>query len=206
MHMARALRIDEAGMTYHVWANGVNSLPIFREAEDKDVAVRLLQDEVENSEWCCLEYVVMTTHYHVLPRLRKPTLSSGFQRLNLRYAQYFNKKHRKRGHVFDGRFESRIVGTTFDRLEVARYVALNPVRANMCDLPEQYPWLGYGATIGLYTADRVVDVVEALEPFGGSHRAYKKYVEASDLRIRWGLAGARPQARPPAARTRAAAG
>jgi REP-associated tyrosine transposase len=210
VHMARALRIDEAGLTYHVWANGVNSLPVFKDADDKNVAVRLLQDEVENSEWCCLEYVVMTTHYHVLLRLRKPTLSSGFQRFNVRYAQYYNKKYRRRGHVFDGRFESRIADTLFARLELARYVARNPVVARMCDLPEQYPWSGYGATIGLYRADPIVDVVAALEPFGGSRRAYRRYMETSELRVRWGLAGARPQERPEGSptptRSRAAAG
>ena len=191
--MPRALRIDEPGLTFHVWANGVRGLPLFRDVEDRDVAMQLLREEVELSEWTCLEYVLMTTHFHVLLRLRKATLSSGFHRFNTRYAQYLNKKLRSRGHVFDGRFESKLVEGRFALLETGRYIARNPVRANICEVPEQYPWCGYGATIGLFPRDDVVDVRAALAPLGGSQRAYRTYVEESDRRVRWGQAWARPR-------------
>jgi putative transposase len=191
--MARALRIDETGLTFHVWANGVRGLPLFRDVEDRDFMLQLLGDEVEVSAWTCLEYAVMTTHFHVLLRLRKPTLSSGFHRLNTRYAQYLNKKLRARGHVFDGRFQSKLVDGRFALLETARYIARNPVRANICEVPEQYPWCGYGATMGLYPRDGIVDVRIALAPFGGSQRAYRTYVEEPERRVRWGLAWARPR-------------
>lgn len=191
--MARALRIDEAGLTFHVWANGVRGLPLFRDVEDRDFALQLLREEVEVSSWTCLEYVVMTTHFHALLRLQKSTLSSGFHRLNTRYAQYLNKKLRSRGHVFDGRFESKLVEGRYAQLETARYIARNPVRANICGAPEQYPWCGYGATIGLFARDRIVDVRAALAPLGGSQRAYRAYVEEPDARVRWGHAWARPR-------------
>lgn len=207
--MARALRIDAAGVTYHVWANGVNSLPVFREHEDRDYAVQLLREEVEVSEWTILEFVVMTTHYHVLVRLEKPTLSSGFKRFMVRYAQYFNKKYNRRGHVFDARFQSKIAEGRFAQLETARYIARNPVKANICDLPEQYPWCGYGGAIGLYPDNEVVDVRALLALFG-SRAAYRKYVEEPDERVRWGQARARPRVTAKASATtrgsRAAAG
>jgi REP-associated tyrosine transposase len=190
--MPRALRIDEPGLTFHVWANGVRGLPLFRDVEDREVALQLLREEVEVSEWTCLEYVLMTTHFHVLVRLRKATLSSGFHRLNTRYAQYLNKKLRTRGHVFDGRFESKLVEGRFALLETGRYIARNPVRANICEAPERFPWCGYGATIGLFPSDDIVDARAALASFGGSKRAYRTYVEESDARVRWGLAWARP--------------
>lgn len=201
--MARALRIDEAGLTFHVWANGVNSLAVFRDHDDRDFAVRLLRDEVAISEWTCLEYVVMTTHYHVLLRLRKATLSSGFKRFNVRYAQYFNRKYARRGHVFDARFQSKLVDDRFGQLELARYLARNPVKAKICERPEDYQWSGYGATVGLFADDGIVDPGAALAPLRGSRSAYRRYVEEPDARKRW-TALFRRATTP--TRTRAAAG
>ncbi len=177
--MARKLRIDEPRLSYHVWINGVAGMAIFRDADDKDVLVMLLRDEVANSRWCCLEYVVMSTHYHVFLRLRKPTLSTGFQRLNVRYARYYNAKYGKRGHVFASRFHSRIAESTFAQLETMRYVALNPVKANLCRAPDEYPWSGYGSTIGKHVDDKIVDVRAIIALFG-SRAAYRKYVEEPD--------------------------
>jgi REP element-mobilizing transposase RayT len=190
--MARKLRIDEPGLSYHVWINGVASLSIFRDADDKNFMLELLRDEVEVSRWRCLEYAVMSTHYHVFLQLRKPTLSSGFQRLNVRYARYFNEKYGKRGHVFDARFHSKIAESRFGQLETVRYVALNPVKANICTMAQDYPWTGYGGTIGRYRDDGIVDVRAVIALFG-SRAAYRKYVEEPDERVRWGQARARPR-------------
>jgi putative transposase len=208
--MARAYRIDEPGLTFHVWANGVNSLAVFPDADDRDVAVQLLREEVEVSGWICLEYVVMTTHYHVLVRLRKPTLSSGFKRFNVRYAQYFNKKYARRGHVFDARFQSKIAASKFSQLETARYLARNPVKAGICAHPEEYQWSGYGAAIGRFRDNGIVDVRALLAMLDGTRRAYRRYVEELDERRRWGQTGARPREHERAGakrtKTRAAAG
>jgi hypothetical protein len=199
--MARAHRIDEAGLTYHVWANGVAGLPIFRDAYDRDAGKELLRDEAENSDWSILEFSFMSTHYHIVVFLRKATLSSGFKRFNVRYAQYFNRKYRKRGHVFDARFQSKIVEGRFGQCEVMRYVAKNASDARICDRPEQYQWSGYGATIGLFEPDGIVDIDGVLERFG-SREAYRRYVEEPDSRVRWGLVGARPREDAPNPRPR----
>lgn len=137
------------------------------------------------SKWICLGYVFMSTHYHLLLRLSESTLSSGFQRLNLRYARYVNRRHKLRGHVFDGPFEYKIVEGRFNELEVSRYVCLNPVRANMCSAPEDYPWSSFGSLVGCYSPDGIVDPQAALAPLGGSPAAYRRYVEEGDLRARW---------------------
>jgi len=190
--MPRQLRIEIPDLAYHVWANGVAGLSLFRSPQDKDVVLRFLQEEVAISGWTCFEYVLMTTHYHLVLKLTKPTLSSGFQRLHTRYAQYYNKRNGRRGHVFDGRFHAKIIESPADQLEVARYVALNPTRAQMCRLPEHYPWSAYGSLIGLYPPDPIVDVNAALAPVGGSRAAYRKFVEELDPRVRRGQTRARP--------------
>ena len=155
------------------------------------MALRLLREEVRLSDWTCLAYVVMSTHYHLLLRLKKATLSSGFMRLNLRYARYYNQRYELRGHVFDRRFQTRVVEGPADELETARYIALNPTRANMCRLPEDYAWSSYGATIGMYPSDQIIDTAAALRPIGGSRSAYRRYVEELDPRLRRGQVRAR---------------
>jgi hypothetical protein len=194
--MARPLRVNLPGLTYHVWANAISGARLYRDAHDKDVALRMLREEVRLSNWTCLMYVFMSTHYHLLLRLRDATLSSGFLRFNLRYARYYNDRYETRGHVFDGRFEHRIVEGRDGELEVARYLALNPVQANMCRRPEDYPWSAYGSIIGRYPNDPVVDLKAALAPVGGSRRAYRSYVEETDARKRWAQVRPRPQKAP----------
>jgi putative transposase len=182
--MARKLRIGEPGMTFHVWANGVANSFIFRDGQDRDTLLKLLREEVELSKWTCLSYVVLSSHYHLLLRLTEPTLSSGFKRLNYRYALYHNRRYGQRGHCFEQRFQSHPVADADDELELARYLALNPTRADMCRLPEDWPWSSYGAVAGLYPRDRIVDTRAALAPARGSARRYRAFVEESDPRLR----------------------
>jgi hypothetical protein len=70
------------------------------------------------------------------------------QRLNGHYAQWFNHLHGFSGHVFERRFFSRLVESTYDLLELARYVMLNPVRAELCEEPPGWAWSSYRALVG----------------------------------------------------------
>jgi putative transposase len=192
--MARAPRIDVPGLTYHAWANGVDGRAIFKTPIEKNFMVELLRYEVDVSNWTCLSYVVMTTHYHLVLRLNERTLSSGFQRLNARFAQWFNKENERRGHVFESRFNCKIIESRFGELEVCRYVAMNPVKAQMCQFPEQYPWSGYGAIVGDALPDDVIDI-DAARALAGSRGAFRKFVDEPDVRVRRGQARARPRIR-----------
>lgn len=181
--MPRKPRIGEPGMTFHVWANGVAKSFIFRDGEDRDVLLRLLREEARLSRWTCLSYAVLSSHYHLLLRLNAETLSTGFQRLNYRYALHHNRRYERRGHCFEQRFQSSRVEAE-DELELARYIALNPTRAGLCRLPQDWPWSSYGSLIGLYPSDPIVDTVAALEAVGGSRQRYREVVEATDPRLR----------------------
>lgn len=190
--MARQRRIEIVDFTYHVWTHGIDELPIFKTTVEKDRMLTYLREEVEFSNWTCLSYVVMTTHYHLVLRLNEETLSSGLKRLNGRFAQWFNRERGRRGHVFESRFGCRIVESAHDQLDVCRYVALNPTRAQMCRLPEHYAWSGYGAIIGHALPDDIVDI-KAARALAGSRVAFKKFVEEPDPRVRRGQARARPR-------------
>jgi hypothetical protein len=98
--------------------------------------------------------------------------------------------------VFEARFRDRLVDTDSYRAEVMRYVHLKPTRAMNGMPPEDYPWSDYGATIGLYPPDPLVDAATALEPFGddlpGARQRYVAFVEERDVRVRRGQTRVRP--------------
>lgn len=201
--MARKPRIDEAGLTYHVWIHAVDGLPIYKAPDVRDTMLAFVREEACLSAWVVFEHVVMTTHHHLLLKLRKPTLSSGFQRLHTRFAQFYNRMHRRRGHVYETRFGARIIEGKFDHMEMVRYIARNPVKAQMCEAPEDWRWSSFASIAGLAPRDGIVDVRAALAPFGGSPTKYRAYVLEPDWRVRWGQAGARPRdltAMPPSLR------
>ena len=183
-------RIELEGATYHVTQHGVDDRKIFRDDADREKFLTLFEDEVRRSRWTCLAYSLMSTHYHVLIRLEKPTLSSGFQRLNGRYAQAFNHRHARRGHLFERRFRDVIVESDAHRYEATRYIHLNAIRANMCESPEAHVWSDYGSTIGLVPQDPIVDPRVALELFGDrldmARKSYMAFVAEADPRVRRG--------------------
>jgi len=195
--VARKPRIEIAGGIYHVTQHGIDDRPIFRSDTDRERFLAYVGEEIVRSAWQCLAYSLMTTHYHLLIRLGKCTLSSGFQRLNGRYAQSFNRFYGRRGHVFEARFRDVLVETDAHRGEATRYIHLNAPRAHACERPEDHVWCDYGATIGLVERDPIVDPRVALELFGDdlrvARRAYARFVAEPDLRVRRGQTRVRPR-------------
>ena len=165
-------------------------MPIFRSDADCELFLAYLGQEVARSEWECLAYSLMRTHYHLLIRLSKETLSSGFQRLNGRYAQKYNALYGRRGHVFERRFRDVLVESDVQRNEVSRYIHLNACRAHVCDRPEEHVWCDYAATVGLASPDPVVSARASLELFGedlrAARRRYVRFVAEPDPRVRRG--------------------
>ena len=198
--MARPPRIELPGATYHVTQHGIEDRKIFRDDVDREKFLAFFKDELARSRWTCLAYSLMSTHYHLLIRLEKETLSSGFQRLNGRYAQWFNHRYARRGHLFERRFRDVMVESDSHRYEASRYIHLNATRAGMCDRPEAHVWCDYGSTIGARPSDPIVDPREALELFGErldlARRAYRAFVAEADPRVRRGQTRARPQEAP----------
>ena len=90
----------------------------------------------------------MTNHYHLLIETPEPNLSQGMRHLNGVYTQWVNRRHKRTGHIFQGRFKSILIQKDSHLLEVARYVVLNPVRAKMVRNPGNWPWSSYAATAG----------------------------------------------------------
>ncbi|HEU5362910.1 MAG TPA: transposase [Gaiellaceae bacterium] len=187
--MSNKHRIEEPGASYHINANALDGMALYRDEVDRLRFFDLFADEVEKSDWTILEYTFMTTHYHVLLTLNKCTLSSGFQRLQSRYARSYNRRHHRRGVVWQERFHDEMVETESHLFEAVRYVALNAPRARMVDAPEDWPWCSYGAAIGRHGPDLLVDEQALLGLFSEdpdrARRKLQAYVEEKDPRVRW---------------------
>jgi putative transposase len=146
--MARPLRIEFAGAVYHLTARGNARADIYGDDSDRRQFLSLLHNTVNRYDWYCHAYCLMGNHYHLLIETNTPTLSKGMKFLNGTYTQYFNRRHRRVGHVFQGRFKAILVQKDSYLLELARYIALNPVRAGMVRNASEWPWSSYRATAG----------------------------------------------------------
>lgn len=146
--MARPLRLAVAGGIYHVTARGNERKALVRDDRDRARWVDTLAQMVEQYRVRCHAWVLMTNHYHLLLETPDPNLSLAIRHLNGVYTQAFNRRHRRVGHLFQGRFKAIVVEKEAHLLELCRYVVLNPVRAGTVTHPRAYAWSSYRATAG----------------------------------------------------------
>ncbi len=164
--MARPLRVPYAGGIYHVTARGNERKAIVRDDTDRARFVDTLGAMVDRYRVRCHAWVLMDNHYHLLLETPSPNLSQALRHLNGVYTQAFNRRHRRVGHLFQGRFKAIVVEKESYLLELCRYVVLNPVRAEVVKEPAAYPWSSYRATAGLAAAPAWLTVDWVLEQFG----------------------------------------
>lgn len=147
---------------FHVMARGVRRSPIYFDDADRQEWLSTLEDVVRLHEWRCHAYCLMTNHFHLVIETPKPNLSAGMHRLNSSHAQWINWRYELQGHVFDRRFHSVVIESEPQLMVVARYVALNPERAKLCNRAVEWPWSSLRATLDLeqrppfLTSDRIL--------------------------------------------------
>jgi putative transposase len=146
--MARPLRIEFPGAVYHVTSRGDRREPIFVDDVDRRALLDVLASGLERFDGCALAWCLMGNHYHFVLQTRQPNLSLLMRHINGVYTQRFNQRHRKVGHLFQGRFKAVLVDRDSYLLEVCRYVELNPVRAGMVAAPGDWPWSSCAALTG----------------------------------------------------------
>jgi REP element-mobilizing transposase RayT len=142
-------RIDLPDSIHHVAALAVEKQRAFREDDDRFRLLVQLDRVASTYSWRCLAYCLMGTHFHLIVHTRDANLSAGMQHLCGTYAQWFNWKYERRGHLFARRFASTHIVRESHLLEAHRYVALNPVRAGLCAQPADWPWGSFRALCGL---------------------------------------------------------
>jgi putative transposase len=164
-------------------ARGNARMRIFEDDREYRYFVSLFADITHQFKIDCLNYCLMPNHYHLtlLPTL--PNLSSALRELNSAYAQWWNRRHDRVGHVFQGRFKDQIVQREGYFLNLCRYIARNPVRARLTARPEEWPWSSYRATIGLRPLPEFLKIAPTLSQFGDEDDAqlrarFRAYVQS----------------------------
>jgi putative transposase len=145
----RERRRDEPGDVHHVFVRGNARAAIALDDEDHARAVRLLERAVGRFEFSCHAWCYLPNHSHLLITSRLGNLSRAMHWLGTCSAHAFNERHERSGHVYQGRFGSKLVENDEHFAELARYIPLNPVRAGLCRSPEEWPWSSYAVTAGL---------------------------------------------------------
>lgn len=173
--MARPLRLEFPGALYHVTARGNARQKIFLDEEDRHRFLDLLGKEVTQQGWFCYAYCLMDNHYHLLIETPEPNLVAGMRRLNGVYTQAFNRRHRRVGHLFQGRYKAILVDRDAYFLELCRYIVLNPLRAKAVKRQEQWPWSSYAATAGRIASPSWLTIKPVLALFV-NHAAYERYI------------------------------
>jgi putative transposase len=148
--MAYKPRIEVPHAYYHVVTRGNNKRQIFDDDVDRSVFLLILTTVARHYGWTLLAYCLMNNHYHVVLQLGacERGLSRGMCVLNTGYAVEYNRRHERINHLFGKRYWSRMLKTDEDLKGACRYVVLNPVRARLVDLPADWVWSSYRATIG----------------------------------------------------------
>jgi REP element-mobilizing transposase RayT len=127
---------------FHVTSRGVARCRIFRDADDCHAFLGLFADTVTRYGWDVWAFCLMHNHYHVVLEATQVQLSAGMQWLNGVYAQDFNQRYERWGHLFGARFSSWVIEDEEHLRAACLYVLANPVRAGLCKTPEEWPWSG----------------------------------------------------------------
>ena len=122
----------------------------------------------------------MDTHYHLVLETPLGNLVKVMHGVNSSYTGYFNRRHIRAGHLFQGRYKAIVVDKDTYLLELSRYVHLNPVRAGIVKGPEEYAWSSY---LGYIRKSKRLEWVEyswILSHFGppgkAGQRNYRQFV------------------------------
>jgi putative transposase len=172
--MARPLRIQYPGAFYHITARGNERKDIFRDERDGERFLGYLETAVVRYKAVIHVYLLMSTP--------AGNLSQILRHINGAYTVYFNKRHHRFGHLFQGRYKAILVDADEYAGELSRYIHLNPVRAGLAKLPEGYRWTSYLNYIGRKKAPGWQRTDWLLRYFGKSpaeaQRKYRAFVEA----------------------------
>lgn len=166
--MPRRPRYELPDGLAHVCTRGVRRNAIYLDGNDRRRFLAVAEDAFGESGCICHAYCLMTNHYHLLVEGERVAVSDLMWRINGFYAQAFNRRHDLTGHVFERRFFAEPVSDDAQAVATARYVVRNPLRARMCERPEDWPWSSFAATAGLAVAPPFLTMEFVLGFFGAN--------------------------------------
>src|ERR1043165_4181295 len=178
--MARPLRIEYPGALYHITTRGNARRAVFKDASDRALFLDTLQRVSERYHWLCHAYCLMDNHYHLVIETLDGNLAQGMRQLNGVYTQAYNRRHRRVGHLFQGRHKAILVDKESHLLEICRYVVLTPVRAKAAEHPGRWKWSSYGGPAGTAKPHPALTTDWVLGQFGArrvaAQQRYREFV------------------------------
>lgn len=129
---------------FHVMTQGINKKYIFDKPEEIKFYIKIMYELLKEHNLKIIAYCIMNNHAHMLINCENISeLSKYMQRLNSKYAVYYNKIHNRVGYVFRDRFKSEGIYTEKQFYNCIKYIYDNPVKAGICNRPEDYPYSNY---------------------------------------------------------------
>ncbi len=183
--MARPLRIQYENACYHVTCRGNGRRQIFLTDFDRKKFLELLARSLEIYQVRLLAFVLMTNHFHLIVRTPRANLKDLMRHFNISYTSHFNKRHRRSGHLYQGRYKAFLIDADSYLLAVSRYLHLNPVHTKQLvnsneeqrrDHLRAYQWSSYPDYI---SSPRYpfLSLDEVLGHFRGDRLSYREFVE-----------------------------
>lgn len=142
--MARPIRIEYRGAFYHITARGNERRDIYRDKKDFSKFIEILKEYAERYGVRIHCFVLMNNHYHLLVETPGANLTAFMHNVQSHYSGYFNNRHKRAGHLFQGRYKALVVDKDSYIVELSRYIHLNPVRAGLVRRPGAWEWSSYG--------------------------------------------------------------
>jgi len=170
--MSRPLRIQYENAYYHVTCRGNARQKIFGRDDDRSVFLDLLNRSRQIYQIEVLAYVLMRNHVHLVVKTPLGNLKEFMRHFNISYTSYFNRRYKRVGHLYQGRYKAFLIDADFYLQEVTRYVHLNPVRVQTkgdLGIKEKkrylgrYPWSSYPYYVGRLKGNLLLKMKEILD-------------------------------------------
>ena len=146
--MPRHPRVHAKGLLYHVIARGNNGQKIFLRETDYEAFLKALGVVRKRYPFYLYAYVLMSNHFDLLLEVQRFSTARILQSLLTGYVRRFNRIHRHKGHLFQGRYKAILCDRDSYLMELVRYIHLNPVRASLVKRPIEWRWSGHGEYLG----------------------------------------------------------
>jgi len=183
--MARPLRIQYPGAVYHITCRGNDRKNIFGDNLDRKKLLEIFVHSLMVYKVKLFSYVLMDNHFHLLVETPLGNLSEFMRQFNITYTGYYNRRHKRIGHLYQGRYKSILVDKEAYLSVLSRYIHLNPVKVkNMLKLPIEerikklkgYPWSSLHGYLNVNRKLSFIDYGMVLGEYGGdTEMARKKY-------------------------------
>lgn len=176
--MPRQARLDTPGALHHIMVRGINKTAIFEDEQDRFHFLERLGHNVTEGKCKIYAWVLMSNHVHILFKSGRDGISSVMRKLLTWYAQYYNRRHGRTGHLFENRYKSILCEEDNYLLALVRYIHLNPLRAQIVKTIEAldgYQWSGHRDIIGK-ARNPWMDAQHILFQFGSTRgKALREY-------------------------------